>query len=42
MRRVRYQFGCLKLEKGVQHDVWTFRFYETGPDEKKIYRRVRI
>ena len=42
MRRVRYQFGCLKLGKGVQHDVWTFRFYETGSDGKKHYRRIRI
>ncbi|OFV95687.1 MAG: hypothetical protein A3H28_15515 [Acidobacteria bacterium RIFCSPLOWO2_02_FULL_61_28] len=38
MRRVRYQFGCLKLRK----DFWTFRFYETGSDGKRRYRRIRV
>jgi len=42
MRRVRYQFGCLKLGKGVQQDVWTFRYYETGSDRKRHYRRIRV
>ena len=42
MRRVRYQFGCLELGKGIQQDVWTFRFYETGSDGKRHYRRITI
>ena len=42
MRRVRYQFGCLKLGKGVQQEVWTFRYYETGSDRKRHYRRIRV
>jgi integrase len=42
MRRVRYQFGSLKLLKGVQEDVWTFRFYDSNSDGKRQYRRVRV
>ena len=42
MRRVRYQFGSLQLLQGVQQEVWTFRFYETGPDGKRHYKRIRI
>jgi integrase len=42
MKRVRYQFGSLKLLKGAHEDVWTFRFYENGPDGKRRYRRVRV
>jgi len=42
MRRVRYQFGSLKLSKGAHEDVWTFRFYENGPDGKRRYRRIRV
>src|SRR3972149_6443002 len=38
MRRVRYQFGCLKL----RNDLWTFRYYEMGSDGKRHYRRIRI
>lgn len=38
MRRVRYQFGCLRLKK----DFWTFRFYETGSDGKRHYRQIRV
>jgi integrase len=42
MRRVRYQFGSLKLLKSANEDVWTFRFYENGPDGKRRYRRIRV
>ena len=42
MRRVRYQFGSLELVKGVQQEVWTFRFYDIRPDGKRSYKRIRI
>ena len=42
MRRVRYQFGSLKLVKGAKQDVWTFRFYERGSEGKRHYKRIRI
>lgn len=42
MRRVRYQFGSLQLSKGVKNDIWTFRYYEEGPDGKRRYKRVPV
>jgi integrase len=42
VRRVRYQFGSLELQKGAKQDVWTFRFYQPGADGKRQYRRVRV
>jgi integrase len=42
VRRVRYQFGSLELVKGAKQDVWTFRFYQSGADGKRQYRRIRV
>ncbi len=42
MRRVRYQFGMLELVEGKKIDVWTFRYYESGAEGKRSYRRIRI
>ena len=42
MRRVRYQYGCLKLVRGIRQDVWTFRYYEPSSDGKSRYRRIRV
>jgi hypothetical protein len=32
----------LILVKGVKEEVWTFRYYQQGPDGKRRYLRLRI
>ena len=38
MKRTRYQFGSLEL----RGNVWSFRHRESGPDGKRLKKRVRV
>jgi integrase len=42
VNRVRYQFGQLRLWKGVKQEVWYYRYYEQGTDGKRHRRSIKI
>jgi hypothetical protein len=42
VNRVRYQFGQLRLWKGVKQEVWYYRYYDQGTDGKRHRRNIKI